>query len=63
MTPVTITNTCITNAEVVEHRYPVRLGSMGGCEVGPGDQFMVETPGGGGYGPPGQRRDEPEGSH
>jgi 5-oxoprolinase (ATP-hydrolysing) len=28
------------------------LGSLDGCEVGPGDRLRVETPGGGGYGPP-----------
>jgi len=31
--------------------------AMAGCdsvEAGPGDLFVLETPGGGGYGPPGQ---------
>ena len=28
------------------------LGSVDGCEVQPGDRLVVETPGGGGYGPP-----------
>ncbi|UCG50746.1 MAG: hydantoinase B/oxoprolinase family protein [Candidatus Latescibacterota bacterium] len=28
----------------------VKLGSIDGCEVGPGDRFILETPGGGGYG-------------
>jgi len=30
----------------------VELRSADGCEVGPGDRFILETPGGGGYGPP-----------
>ncbi|MDP1791691.1 MAG: hydantoinase B/oxoprolinase family protein, partial [Methylibium sp.] len=28
------------------------LGSLGSVEMGPGDVFVIETPGGGGYGPP-----------
>jgi 5-oxoprolinase (ATP-hydrolysing) len=28
------------------------LGSLDGCEVGPGDRLLIETPGGGGYGQP-----------
>ncbi len=30
----------------------VVLGSNDGCEVGPGDRLIIETPGGGGYGAP-----------
>ena len=29
----------------------VELGAIDGCAVGPGDRLIVETPGGGGYGP------------
>jgi 5-oxoprolinase (ATP-hydrolysing) len=29
----------------------VELGPIDGCEVGPGDRLILETPGGGGYGP------------
>jgi 5-oxoprolinase (ATP-hydrolysing) len=28
----------------------VQLGAVDGCEVGPGDRFVLETPGGGGFG-------------
>ncbi|HPE00816.1 MAG TPA: hydantoinase B/oxoprolinase family protein [Burkholderiaceae bacterium] len=31
------------------------LGHLGSVEVGPGDVFVIETPGGGGYGPPDSR--------
>jgi len=30
----------------------VRLGSVDGCDVEPGDRLLIETPGGGGYGKP-----------
>jgi 5-oxoprolinase (ATP-hydrolysing) len=30
----------------------VALSSIDGCEVGPGDRLVLETPGGGGWGPP-----------
>jgi len=30
----------------------VELGPVGGCEVGPGDRLVLETPGGGGWGRP-----------
>jgi 5-oxoprolinase (ATP-hydrolysing) len=28
----------------------VSLGPLAGCEVGPGDRLIIETPGGGAYG-------------
>jgi 5-oxoprolinase (ATP-hydrolysing) len=31
----------------------VELGSVGGCEMEPGDRLLLETPGGGGWGGPG----------
>lgn len=37
----------------------VELGPVDGCDVGPGDQLIMETPGGGGFGPSGQRGTEP----
>ena len=30
----------------------LELGSVDGCEVGPGDRLVLETPGGGGWGTP-----------
>ncbi len=30
----------------------LELGAIDGCEVGEGDRVIVETPGGGGFGPP-----------
>jgi 5-oxoprolinase (ATP-hydrolysing) len=32
-----------------------KLGHLGSVAVGPGDVFVIETPGGGGYGPPDSR--------
>jgi 5-oxoprolinase (ATP-hydrolysing) len=31
---------------------PVKLAAVDGCQVRPGDRLVLETPGGGGYGPP-----------
>jgi len=33
----------------------LELGSVDGCEAGPGDRLILETPGGGGWGPPESR--------
>ncbi len=36
------------------------LAPIDGCEVGPGDRLVIETPGGGGYGTPLRGPDDPE---
>ncbi len=39
------------------------LGSIGGCEVLPGDRFILQTPGGGGYGVPAKPAGYESGHH
>jgi 5-oxoprolinase (ATP-hydrolysing) len=38
----------------------ITLGSVDGCEVGPGDRLILETPGGGGWGEPEAQETRPE---
>ncbi|XP_025070029.1 5-oxoprolinase [Alligator sinensis] len=56
-----MTNTRITDPEILEQRYPVVLQRFELCRGSGGDIFRLQTPGGGGFGPAAEPGDPQEG--